>query len=231
VNNEKSNIIIFSGNDQTRNNESFQYGSETLPIVDKQTYLGIEMTSSGRYTYSREILSKKAYKVLATVKRVFSNSVTTTITIKNKLFDAFVKPIQLYGCEIWGPELLSYKTHFDESTIGQVHIKFCKQTLNTPWNSENIACRAELGQYPLSIDVKASIFSYWLRLQHKTINSLLKEAFHHARNHSQFFDVLNNNETIRMHFTSNTSSQQGLHSKLAEGSQQHFRSLRREIYT
>ena len=62
-------LIIFSGNCQTKNNENFQYGSETLPIVDKQTYLGIEMTSSGRYTYARDILSKKAYKVLATVKR------------------------------------------------------------------------------------------------------------------------------------------------------------------
>lgn len=70
VNTKKSNIIIFSGNGQTKNNENFQYGSETLPIVDKQTYLGIEMTSSGRYTYhhaARDILSKKAYKVLATV--------------------------------------------------------------------------------------------------------------------------------------------------------------------
>ena len=215
---------------------------ETLPIVDKQTYLGIEMTSSGRYTYARDILSKKAYKVLATepefqpppplaksrerdslprlserrrrlkfrllatVKRLFSNSVTTTITIKNKLFDALVKPILLYGCEIWGPELLSYKTHFDKSTIEQVHNKFCKQTLNTPWYTENIACWAELGRYPLSIDIKASIFSYWLRLQHKTVNPLLKEAFHHSKSHSQFFDVLNNDETIRMHSTSNTSS-------------------------
>ena len=79
----------------TKNNEKFQYGSETLPIVDKQTYLGIEMTSSGRYTYARDILSKKASKVLATVKRLFSNSDTTTITIKNKLFDALVKPILL----------------------------------------------------------------------------------------------------------------------------------------
>ena len=68
-----------------------------------------------------------------------------------------------YECEIWGPELLTYKTHFDKSTIEQVHIKFCKQTLNTPWYTENIACRAELGRYPLSIDLKASTFSYWLR--------------------------------------------------------------------
>ena len=184
------------------------HGSETLPIVDKQTYLGIEITSSGRYTYARDILSKKAYKVFATAKRLFSSSERSTITIKNKLFDTLVKPILLYGCEIWGPELLSYKTHFDKSTIEQVHIKFCKQTLNTPWYTKNIACRAELGRYPLSIDIKASIYSYSLRLQHKTVNPLLKEAFHLAKSHSQFFDVLNNVETIRMHSTSNTSSQQ-----------------------
>ena len=70
---------------------------------------------------------------------------------------------------------------------------------------ENIACRAELERYPLSIDITASIFSYWLRLQQKkTVNPLLKEAFHHAKSHSQFFDVLINDKTIRMHSTSNT---------------------------
>ena len=65
--------------------------------------------------------------------------------------------------------------------------------------STTISTHSELGQYPLSIDIKASIFSYWLKLQHETVNPLLEEAFHHARNHSQFFDVLNNDETIRIH--------------------------------
>lgn len=85
------------------------------------------MTSSGRYTYAREILSKKATKVLSIIKRSFCNIDSATIAIKNKL-----KPVLLYACEIWGPELLSYKTHFDKSTIEQVHTKFCKQTLNVP---------------------------------------------------------------------------------------------------
>ena len=39
--------------------------------------------------------------------------------------NALVKPVLLYGCEIWGPELLSFKTHFDKSITEQV-----KQTLN-----------------------------------------------------------------------------------------------------
>ena len=137
MNTKKSNITIFSGNDHTENNENFQYGSEILPIVDKQTYLGIEMTSSGRYTYARDILSKKAYKVLATVKPLFSNLDTTTITIKNKLFDALVKPTLLYGCEIWGPELLRL-------TVEEVHIKFCKQTLIPHCTQRTLSIRQNL---------------------------------------------------------------------------------------
>ena len=97
------------------------------------------MTSSGRYTNTRKILSKNAYKALTTIKRFLSISDASAISINNKLFDALVKPILLHGCEIWGPEILSYKTHFDKSTSEQVHIKFCKEALNTPWYTENTA--------------------------------------------------------------------------------------------
>jgi len=199
VNTKKSNIIIFSGNGQKKNNINFKYNNETLQIVDKQTYLGIEMTSSGRYTSAREILSKKATKVLSIIKRSFSHTDSATIAINNKLFNALVKPLLLYACEIWGPELLSDKTHFDKSTIEQVHIKFCKQTLNVPRYTENIACRAELERYPLSIDIKASIFSYWQRLKHSCNNVLLSEAFQYATTSTTFFDVVINKEITKGH--------------------------------
>ena len=210
VNTKKSNVVIFSGNGQNKYKGNFKYENEILNIVDRQTYLGLEMTSSGRYTYAREILSKKAYKVLATIKRFLSNSDTSAISIKNKLFDALVKPILLYGCEIWGPEILSYKTHFDKSTIEQVHIKFCKEALNTPWYTENTACRAELERYPLSIDIKASIFSYWQRLKHTAKNSLLCEAFQYATNYTTFFNILNNGDSIRKYASESTLTQQNL---------------------
>ena len=150
------------------------------------------MTSSGRYTYAREILSKKAPKVLSIIKRSLSNTHSATIAIKTTLFNALVKPVLLYRCEIWGPELLSYRTLFNKSTIEQVHIKFCKQTLNVPWYTENIACRAELGRYTLSIGIKASIFSYWQRLRHSCNNVLLREAFQYATKYTPFFNVLTN---------------------------------------
>ena len=166
------------------------------------------MTSSGRYTYAREILSKKATKVISIIKQLLSNIDSSTVEIRNKLFDALFKPILLYGCEIWGPELLSYKTHFDNSTIEQVHIKFCKQALNVPWYTENIASRAELGRYPLSIDIKASLFCYWQRLKHKTNNPLLNEAFLYAKNRGAFFDILNSDETLQIHSAQEILTQQ-----------------------
>ena len=158
------------------------------------------MISSGRYAYAREILSQKATKIIFTIKRLLSIIDSSAVETRNKLFDALVKSVLLYGCEIWGPELLSYKTHFDKSTIEQVHIKFCKQTLNVPCYTENKACRAELGRYPLSIDIKASLLCYWQRLEQKSDNPLLNEAFMYARNHSQFYDLLNSVETIQMHY-------------------------------
>jgi len=90
------------------------------------------MTSSGGYTKQEKFLAKKPSK-FSIINRSFSNTDdTATITIKNKLFNALVKPVLLYACEIWGPELLSYKTPFVNSTIEQVHIKFCEQSLNVP---------------------------------------------------------------------------------------------------
>ena len=116
------------------------------------------MTSSGRYAYAREILSKKATKIVFTMKRLLAKIDSLAVETRNKLFDALVKPVLHYGCQIWGPELLSYKTHFDKSTIEQV-----KQTLNVSWYTENKARRAELGRCPLSIDIKASLLLVKIR--------------------------------------------------------------------
>ena len=146
------------------------------------------MTSSGRYAYAREILSKKATKIVFTMKRLLAKIDSLAVETRNKLFDALVKPVLHYGCEIWGPELLSYKTHFDKSTIEQV-----KQTINVPWYTENKARRAELGRYPLSIDIKASLLLAKIRTKIRRLS--LKWSFY-LRKKSQLYGLLNSDETI-----------------------------------
>ena len=114
----------------------------------------------------------------------------------------------LCGCEIWEPELLSYRTLFDKSTIEQVHIKLGRQTLNVSWYTENIACRAELGRYTLSIAIKALIFSYWQRLRHSCNNVLLREAFQYVTKYTPFLNVLTNEEITRKYQVKEPVTQQ-----------------------
>lgn len=62
--------------------------------------------------------------------------------------------------------------------------------------SHGIACRAELGKYPLRTVIKASIFSYWPRLKHSRNIVLLREVFQYATKYNPFSDVLVINEAI-----------------------------------
>ena len=79
-----------------KNKTNFKYANEIIEIVNKQTYLGIEMTSSGCYADAREILSKKATKTVVTIKRLLSNiDSLTAVETRNELFGALVKSVLL----------------------------------------------------------------------------------------------------------------------------------------
>lgn len=200
INKDKSNVMIFSSNGHILKNYAFSLDNEPMEIVDKQTYLGLALTPSGKFTYARSILSKKAKKTIAYIRVMLSNCTNVPLDLLTKLFDALVKPVLLYGCEIWGPELLSYKTDFDKSTIEQTHIKFCKQVLNVPFYTSNMKCRAELGRFPLSIDIKKHIASYYYRLQHNITNPLLKGAYQYIMSHdTDFINIVKNVKEIKNH--------------------------------
>lgn len=210
INTSKTKVMIFNkqGRKSQTQDHSFHLDKEPLEFVQQHTYLGLVMSSSGRFTFAREILSQKALKVLSMIRRMLSNCVQATTKTYCKLFDALVKPVLLYGSEIWGPELLNYKTPFDKSVIEQVHLRFCKQILHIPWYTSNQLSRAEIGRVPLDIDIKSSIYSYFLRLKHNITNKILKDAFLYSVSYLTDFNVccksyidinapLNNSNTIQ----------------------------------
>ena len=72
------------------------------------------------------------------------------------LFDKVVKPILLYGCEVWG--------FGDNRVIERVHLKFCKTILNLKKSTPDFMIYGELGRYPLEISIKMRIINYWTKL-------------------------------------------------------------------
>ena len=72
------------------------------------------------------------------------------------LFNKIVRPILLYGCEIWG--------FGKNDMIERVHLKFCKLLLRLKVSTPKCMVYGELGRYPLEIDMKVRMISYWYKL-------------------------------------------------------------------
>jgi hypothetical protein len=61
-----------------------------------------------------------------------------SVKIQLDLFDKMIKPIILYGCEVWG---------FGKNEIlERVHLKFCKTLLNLKSFTPNYMVYGELGR-------------------------------------------------------------------------------------
>ena len=66
-----------------------------------------------------------------------------------------------------------FKT-WDGSQIEKVHLQRYLKVNN---KASNIACRAELGRFPLNITINQKILKYILYIQSKDEESLVKQAF------------------------------------------------------
>ena len=78
-----------------------------------------------------------------------------------------------YNSEVWGLFIKSDFKYWDTSTIEKGHLQFCKRYLQVNNKASNIACRAELGRYPLLVfDINKRILKYNSYLQSKEQSSL-----------------------------------------------------------
>jgi hypothetical protein len=92
-----------------------------LEIVKDYIYLGIHLSSTGSYLNTKKMIVRKFTKSIYEIlkkDRVHNLS----INCQYDLFDKMVKPILLYGYEIW--------VFGNNDMIERVHLKFCKHLLN-----------------------------------------------------------------------------------------------------
>ena len=91
VNSSKSKIIIFFSGRLPQN----------INFLYEFTYLGLNFSRTGSFTNAKKVLINNAYKAMY---EVLKKGRLHNLSIKSQydLFDKIVKPILLYGCEIWG---------------------------------------------------------------------------------------------------------------------------------
>ena len=85
-----------------------------------------------------------------------------------KLFNVIVKPVVLYGAEVWGSE--------NCDILERLQLRFLKYVLSVNKFTSSMMVYGELCVVPLDVDIKLRMLTYWARLclgdKHKISNTI-----------------------------------------------------------
>ena len=184
VNVDKTKVLVF-GFGRLPHNLRFSYDNVDIEIVKQFNYLGVIFTKTGNFNFTKKHLSDKALRAMYEVLR-FGRQYELSIKGQLELFDRLVKPIMLYGCEVWG--------FGNNDMLEKIHLKFCKILLNLKSSTPNYMVYGELGRFPIDIDIKLRSISFWARLitgkQAKYSNVLYRLCHHLHAHHNLSFKCI-----------------------------------------
>ena len=185
--------MIFQESPKKSTDIKFNIGSESIEIVQEYTYLGTRLTPTGNFTLALEHLKEKALHTFSIIrKRTILNKLNPNIA--SQIFDTMVFPISSYNSEVWGMYTKQDFKKWDISPTEKIHLKFCKRYLEVNNKVSNIACRAELDKLPLLIPINQKIMKYFVYLNNKDNDSIVKlmsKNLHSMNNSGYFSNFIN----------------------------------------
>lgn len=170
VNTSKSKIVIFSKGRQGAPNLYFK--NKPLEIVKEYKYLGMYFCRSCSFYQTKKHIASQGtralYSLLKKLKPLF-----LPIDMQIDIFNKTVKPILLYGSETWG--------FGNIEIIERVQLKFLKHILNLKKSTPNCIVYGETGTFPIAVDIKTRIISFWSKMIEKRQNNLAVMVYTHLR--------------------------------------------------
>ena len=199
----------------------FYFDGELIENVKTYKYLGVVFAASGSFSHARTDLYKRALKAFFKLKSIFGD-LSPNIDTSLHIFDHTVKPILLYGSEIWGlcsPSSTALKNEtefklekaYSNYECEKLTTKYYKYVLGVHKKSTNLAVYGELGRTPYFIDIIGGVIKYFKRIQNMESDSLLaqslntsKELFNNGKQSwytglSFIFDQLNIDVNMSVH--------------------------------
>ena len=154
INRNKTKIVIFSRG-KVRRCPVIVFKNEPLEVVNNYVYLGVSFNYNGRFA---KAISKQVSQARRALFSLLSKAVKLRlpVDIVVHLFDQLVKPILLYGCEVWG---------FENCTQIEVfHRQFCKRLLKLNKATSNCMVYGELGQVEIAVAIQQRMVVFWSRI-------------------------------------------------------------------
>jgi hypothetical protein len=162
INPKKTKVMILQKHNlKSQVSSQFHIGSNKIDTTKEYTYLGFGVNQNGNFKLAQKQLSEKAFRALCKIrKKIDLHKLSPKVA--TKIFGTIISPILLYNSEVWGAYEKNDFNKWDNTEIEKTHLRFCKLFLGVNKKANNIACRGELGRFPLLITIqknKINIFS------------------------------------------------------------------------
>ena len=122
INIDKTKVVIFNKAGRLINSKSYSIFDKTISCTTTHKHLGILFSASDTFTPAKKQLYDKSVKALYSLKRIIIFSLNPKIHTSIHIFDHTIKPILLYGSEIWAcsiPKKTSVDDLFDFTKIAR----------------------------------------------------------------------------------------------------------------
>ena len=140
-------------------NLQFFFKNQETEIVSEYKYLGVYVTRSRSFLRAKKLANLALFSLLTKIR-----TLNLPIHIQIDLFDKMVKPVLLFGCELWG--------FGDIQIIERVQLKFLKHILNLKKSTPSFMVYGEAGVFPLSIEINSRVINYWTKLHFDPKNGI-----------------------------------------------------------
>jgi hypothetical protein len=179
INIEKTKVVHFQ-NGTKLPKRKFYINKKEIEISKSYMYLGTMFTQNGNFTAAVDHLYQKASKAWFSLSSSLFNSDFQDASLMLKLFDTMIRPITTYACEVWAQQFTNKldleKNNLDRLPFEQLQNRVCKSILGVRKCTTNLACRAELGRFPLLLFICKRALAYLAKLRNMGENRLAYKA-------------------------------------------------------
>lgn len=152
VNTTKSEIVCFNRSCAAQRLPRWVFNGVELPVVAEFRYLGVKFGNNGDHggvsmaQAHQMVASKNALGAMW--NRCYALRIHNVATLCY-LYDALVRPVASYGCEVWGPEYIQ-RDNLGKGEHESMHYMFMRQALKVRATTSHAVMLAELGREPMS---------------------------------------------------------------------------------
>jgi hypothetical protein len=154
VNVKKTKVVVFGSKVHS---SPLHYDGSLVEEVASFRYLGIELHRSGSLKTAIEHLVAAGQRTVFALRLRCADLKINDPAIVCQLFDALVKPVLSYGCELWVDEPAT-------KSLEAIHRSFLKSLLGVNDTTPSRIVLAEFGRFPLLLFWRQQALKYKARM-------------------------------------------------------------------